>query len=80
MRGIERKGNFIIDLRCYKLFHCTVNFPVLDLALFWIISLVLPTHFYKNVTNETKHTCSERAIIEILKHVKIIVPCAGSIR
>ena len=22
-RGIEGKGNFIIDLRCYKLFHCT---------------------------------------------------------
>ena len=22
-RGIERKGNFIIHLRCYKLFHCT---------------------------------------------------------
>ena len=59
---------------------CTVNFPVLDLALFWIISRVLPTHFYKNVTNETKHTCSERAIIEVLKHVKIIVPGAGSIR
>ena len=24
-RGIERKGNFIIDVRCYKLFHCTVE-------------------------------------------------------
>ena len=47
----------------------TVNLPVLDLALFWIISRVLPTHFYKNVTNETKHTCSERAIIEVLKYV-----------
>ena len=58
----------------------TVNFPVLDLALFWIISRVLPTHFYKNVTNETKHTGSERAIIEVLKHVKILVPGAGSIR
>ena len=22
-RGKERKGNFIIDLRCYKLLHCT---------------------------------------------------------
>ena len=58
----------------------TVVFPVLDFALFWIILRVLPTHFYKNVTNETKHACSERAIIEVLKHVKIIVPGAGSIR
>ena len=24
-REIERKGNFIIDLQCYKLFHCTVG-------------------------------------------------------
>ena len=58
----------------------TVVFPVLDLALLWIILHVLRTHFYKNVTNEMKPTCSERAIIEVLKHVKIIVPGAGSIR
>ena len=24
-RGIERKCNRIIDLQCYKLFHCTVG-------------------------------------------------------
>ena len=24
-RGTERKGNFIIDLRCHKLFHSTVG-------------------------------------------------------
>ena len=27
-RGIERKCNFIIDLRCYKLFHCTVGLMI----------------------------------------------------
>ena len=32
-RGIERKGNFIIDLRCYKLFHCTVGPLVRDVLL-----------------------------------------------
>ena len=31
-RGIERKGNFIIDLRCYQLFHCTVG-PIYDPSL-----------------------------------------------
>ena len=24
-RGIDRKCNFILDLRCYKLFHCSVG-------------------------------------------------------
>ena len=24
-KEIERKGNFVIDLRCYKLFHCIVG-------------------------------------------------------
>ena len=48
--------------RVREILH-TVNFPVLDFALFWIISRVLPTQFYKSVTNETKHTCSERAFI-----------------
>ena len=24
-RGIERKAYFIMDLQCYKLFHCTVT-------------------------------------------------------
>ena len=32
-RGIERKGNFIIDLRCYKLFHCAVGPLVRDVLL-----------------------------------------------
>ena len=33
-RGIERKGNFIIDLRCYKLFHCTVGLMIYPKILY----------------------------------------------
>ena len=52
-RGIERKGNFIINLRCYKLFHCTVGH--MD-RLSCVLSMALPSFILPSL-NQTLHTC-----------------------
>ena len=63
-RGIERKGNFIIDLRCYKLFHCTVG-PMDRLSC--VLSMALPSF----ILSEFTRAIIKNAIILIVPVLKI---------